>query len=112
LVFNAYSVALQAISIFSLLTNSSWTDSKWVHPFRRHTNGDVEEGAVDNRANMRRLIEESSGQGEYHDEPEETPARALEAPPGNGQYNGPRVEPSSLVDTGNEWRDEGDNRES
>ena len=55
---------------------------------------------------MRRLIEEGTGQEEYHDEPEQhATGRAIEAAPGNNEDHGPRVEPSPLVDAGNEWRE-------
>jgi len=98
---------IKVVSIISLLTGPSWAGSKWVHPFRRHTNGDVEQPEEDNRANMRRLIEEGTGDQEYHDEPEQSEtSRAIEAR-GNDQDHGPRVEPSPLVDAGNEWRNEG-----
>jgi hypothetical protein len=53
---------------------------------------------------MRRLIEEGIGEEGYHDEPDAPPAQAVEASPEN--HEGPRVVPSSLVDSGNEWRDE------
>ena len=56
---------------------------------------------------MRRLIEEGVGAGGYHEEPSEgSPTRALEASSGNHE-EGPRVVPS-LLDSGNEWRDEGE----
>jgi hypothetical protein len=55
---------------------------------------------------MRRLIEEGIGEEGYHDEPNESsPARAVEATPANHE-DGPRVVPSTLVSSGNEWRDE------
>lgn len=101
------------ISIISLLTGPSWEHSNWAHPFQRHSAVDVEQPEEDNRADMRRLIEESHGHEESEDDPvPENTNRAIEAPPGNDQRQGPRVEPSSLLDTGNEWRDEGEGRES
>jgi hypothetical protein len=57
---------------------------------------------------MRRLIEEGVGEEEYHDEPDQAEtSRAIEAT-GNNEDHGPRVEPSLLVDAGNEWRNEGE----
>jgi hypothetical protein len=101
------------VSILSLLTSQSWAGSKWVQPFRRRANGDIEEPEEDNRAHMRRLIEEGTGQEEYRDESaQENTGRAIEAPPGDGHDQGPRVEPSSLLDTGNEWQNEGERRGS
>lgn len=55
---------------------------------------------------MRRLIEEANPTEEYHDEPNEESIRAIEAPSGEESQR-PRVEPSGLVEHGNEWRDEG-----
>ncbi len=55
---------------------------------------------------MRRLIEESAHDEDYHDEPGEGPnGRVLEEP----NEEGVRVVPSPLVEhgNGNEWRDEG-----
>ncbi len=45
-------------------------------PFKQ---GTEEPEGDDNRATMRRLIEEGIGEEGYHDEPDVTPARALEA---------------------------------
>jgi hypothetical protein len=99
------------ISILSLLTSASSVRSKWAHTFRRHTNGVVEDPEADNRAVARRLIEGGIGQEDYQDGPaQENTGRAVEAPPGNDQEQGPRVQPSSLLDSGNEWRDEGEGR--
>jgi hypothetical protein len=99
------------VSIISLLTGPSWAGSKWARPFRQHTNGDVEAPEENNRASMRRLIEEGTGREEYHDEPEQhETGRAIEATPGNDEDHGPRVEPSPLVDAGNEWRNDGEGR--
>lgn len=104
---------IKAISILSVLTSPSGAHSKWAYPFRRHTNGGVEDPEADNRAVVRRLIEQGAGDEEYHDEAaHEDSARAIEAPPGNDQDRGPRVEPASLIDAGNEWRDEGEGRVS
>lgn len=96
---------IKVVSILSLLTASSRAGSKWVHPFRRHTNGDIEQVEEDNRANVSRLIEEDTQEEEYCDEPEQSErSRAIDAP-GNDQDRGPRVEPSPLADAGHEWRD-------
>lgn len=58
---------------------------------------------------MRRVLEEGTGQEDYSDEPaQENTGRAIEPPPGNNQDQGPRVVPSSLINTRNEWRDEGE----
>ena len=93
------------VSIVSLLTGPSWAGSKWARPFRQQTNGDVEAAEEDNRANMRRLFEEGTGQEEYHDEPvQHETGRAIEATPGNDEDHGPRVEPSPLVDAGKSGR--------
>jgi hypothetical protein len=64
------------LSVISLLTSSSWTHARWVLPFKQ---GTEEPEGDDNRATMRRLIEEGIGEEGYHDEPDVTPARALEA---------------------------------
>jgi hypothetical protein len=57
---------------------------------------------------MRRLIEEGVGAEGYHDEPGEgSAARGLEASPDNHEES-PRVVQSSLLDSGNEWRDDGE----
>ncbi|KAG0650076.1 hypothetical protein D0Z07_3227 [Hyphodiscus hymeniophilus] len=98
---------IKAVSIISLLTSTTWEQS-WAHPFRRHVNGDVEDPEEDNRADMRRLIEGGDRHQESRDEPAEGhTGRAIEAPSGDDQSQGPRVQPSSLLDTGNEWRNEG-----
>lgn len=56
---------------------------------------------------MRRLIEESLGHEEGDNGVvDEAVSRTIEAPPGDDQEQRPRVEPSSLLDTRNEWRDE------
>ncbi|KAI9050509.1 hypothetical protein LZ554_005671 [Drepanopeziza brunnea f. sp. 'monogermtubi'] len=90
---------VKVLSIISLLTSTPFT--QWARQIKRI--GHHSEEAEDNRAHMRRLIEENAE--EYHDEPtEEEPAtRALDAP--NGAHDqGPRVEPSQLTDSGHEWR--------
>jgi hypothetical protein len=51
--------SIQVLSVIALLSSSSWTESRWVRPFYRFGSRAVEgsEGD-DNRATMRRLIEE------------------------------------------------------
>jgi len=61
---------IKVVSIISLLTGPTWAQS-WAHPFRRHANGDVEDPEEDNRAGVRRLIEEGAGREDYRDEPAE-----------------------------------------
>jgi len=97
---------LKVLSVISLLTSSS-THARWTRPFKRITNEATEEPEDDDhRATMRRLIEDSVGEERYHDEPTgESPIRAREATPEN-IAEGPRVVPSTLADSGNEWRDE------
>jgi len=88
------------ISVIALLSGSSWTHSRWV---RRNQAAEEPEGD-DNRANMRRLIEEGIGAETYQDEPSEgSPPRASE-----DHEDRPRVVQSSLLDDGNEWRDDGE----
>jgi len=100
---------LKVLSVISLLTSSSWTHATWVRLFKRITNEATEEPEEeDHRATMRRLIEEGAGEERYHDEPTSgvSPVRAIEATPEDHDHDGPRVVPSTLVDSGNEWRDE------
>ena len=93
------------ISVIALLSGSSWTHSRWVRHFKHFRNQAAEEPeGDDNRANMRRLIEEGIGAETYQDEPsEESPPRASE-----DHEDRPRVVQSSLLDDGNEWRDDGE----
>ncbi|KAK0112104.1 hypothetical protein ONS96_001363 [Cadophora gregata f. sp. sojae] len=97
---------IKVLSLISLLTSNSFGQSRWARPFKqighaRHVE-DAEQPEEDNRATMRRLIEENVE--EYHDEPSDrTSTQALTAP--NGEDHGPRVEPSQLTGPGNEWRD-------
>jgi hypothetical protein len=96
------------ISVIALLSGSSWTHSKWVRLFNQFRNQAAEEPEGDNRANMRRLIEEGIGAETYQDEPSEGfSPRALEASSEHHE-EGPRVVQSSLLDSGNEWRDDGE----
>jgi hypothetical protein len=96
---------MQVLSVIALLSNPSWTQSKWLRPFHRIRNEALEEPeSADSRAAMRRMIEQGIGAEGSHDEPsEEPPARVLEASPENHEES-PRVVPS-LLDSGNEWRD-------
>lgn len=69
--------------------------------------GDAEEPEEDNGALTRRLIEENANDEGYHDEENEPAVGTLEAPSGD-RDQGPRVEPSPLIEGhGNEWHDEG-----
>ncbi|KAE9370577.1 hypothetical protein N431DRAFT_509801, partial [Stipitochalara longipes BDJ] len=105
----AWRKAEQINAVIALLSSSSWTHSRWVRPFGRFRSGAVEEPeGDDNRATMRRLIEEGIGAEGYHDEPSEgSPTRALEASSENHEESS-RVLPSALLEGGNEWRDDGD----
>ncbi|KAH7386259.1 hypothetical protein BKA64DRAFT_711489 [Cadophora sp. MPI-SDFR-AT-0126] len=98
---------IKVLSLISLLTSNSFSQSRWARPFKqighaRHVE-EADEPEEDNSATVRRLIEDNAE--EYHDEPDEQPsARAITAP--NGEHDhGPRVQPSPLADGGNEWRD-------
>jgi len=97
---------LKIFAIVYLLTSFSSIHSSWVRPSKKITRGDIEHSPEDNRAAMRRLIEEGDGDGGYREdvggERSERPAAAVN---GSGQEQGPRVEPSQLVDDGNQWRD-------
>lgn len=97
------------ISILLILTGPYWEECEWAHPSSTHSNVDVEQPEEDSRADMRRLIEESLGQADDEEDPvPENTGRGFETPPGIEQAEGPRSEQSSLLDTGNEWRnDEG-----
>ncbi|KAG4439765.1 hypothetical protein IFR05_004733 [Cadophora sp. M221] len=98
---------IKVLSLISLLTSTPFSQSSWARPFKQigHTHDveDVDE-TEDNRATMRRLIEENAE--EYRDEPHEEPTttRAIDAPNGDDGH-GPRVQPSQLTEGGNEWRD-------
>jgi hypothetical protein len=73
------------------------------------TNGTeaTEEPEEDHRAVVRRLIEDGATGERFHDDPTETPNRNPVVVPNVGNDYGPRVQPSQLVDMGDEWRDEG-----
>lgn len=93
------------LSLISLLTSTTFSQSRWARPFKQigHTHDveDVDE-TEDNRATVRRLIEENAE--EYRDEPNgESSTRAIDAPNGEDGH-GPRVQPSQLADGGHEWR--------
>jgi hypothetical protein len=85
------------LSIISILTSSSWTHARWAQPLKQAAT-ESSENPEDNIANVRGLIEDGAGEGEYHDSIEER-SRVTE---------GPRVQPSQLVDHSNEWREEGE----
>ncbi|PBP28456.1 tetraspanin Tsp3 [Diplocarpon rosae] len=104
---NAGLLLLVAITVFiikvliliGLLTNGSFT--QWARHFKR-TGHDSEEAEEDNRATMRRLIEENAE--DYHDEPNEEPStRAIDAPDRDTDHS-PIVLPSQLTHDGHEWR--------
>ncbi len=57
---------------------------------------------------MRRLIAENADYEGYNDEPENEPAGKAPEVPSGDQDHGPRVEPSPLIEHGNEWREEGE----
>jgi len=100
---------LKVLSVIALLSSSSWTEPRWVRRFSRFRSGAAEEAeGGDNRATMRRLIEEGSGPEGYHDEPsEESPTRGIEAS-SESHEEGSRPLPSLVFDSGNEWRDDTD----
>ncbi|KAH6716097.1 hypothetical protein BKA61DRAFT_672375 [Leptodontidium sp. MPI-SDFR-AT-0119] len=96
---------IKVLSLISLLTSTTFSQSRWARPFKQigHTHDveDVDE-TEDNRATVRRLIEENAE--EYRDEPNgESSTRAIDAPNGEDGH-GPRVQPSQLADGGHEWR--------
>ncbi|TVY26216.1 hypothetical protein LHYA1_G005531 [Lachnellula hyalina] len=90
--------ALKVGSIFTLLSSASWTHLPLVRAFKR-IGSFAQNGDEDARATMRRLIEGGSVEEPYLDDPEA--ARANE----NGNH-GPRVQPSALGETSNEWADD------
>jgi len=91
---------MKIMSLISLLTTSSWAHPKWAIG---HVEEAEEEPEDDARATMRGLIEQSAGGNEYHDEPNgQTRNQAIDS----AQSQAPRVQPSSLIENGNEWRDE------
>ncbi|KAK6580688.1 hypothetical protein PZA11_006924 [Diplocarpon coronariae] len=90
---------IKVLLLISLLTNAPFT--QWASHFR-HPGAHSEEAEEDNRATMRRLIEENAG--EYQDEPSEEPtSRALQRPDENTDRR-PVVLPRPLTDGGHEWR--------
>ncbi|TAQ86179.1 hypothetical protein B7494_g5497 [Chlorociboria aeruginascens] len=95
---------VKVFSLVNILTGSSLVPAGWVRAFkqhRRHNGNDLD----DDRTVTGRLIAD----GEYHDAPTDgTPngTRTLDAPNGNGPDQGPRLEPSQLIDGGNQWRNE------
>lgn len=98
---------MQVLSIIALFSSSAWTHPRWIHPFHRTGEAAEEPEGDDHRATMRRLIDEGIGTEGYHDELSEgSPTRALEGQSENHE-EGPRVMPS-LLDSGSEWRDDGE----
>lgn len=100
---------LKSLQTVAILTRPSWLSSRWGRYFVPGGYEAVEEPDEDHRASMRGLIEEGAEDEEYHDDAEEDSSapRVIEAPKDdNGQ--GPRVQPSQLVEAGHEWRDEGE----
>ncbi|CZT46564.1 uncharacterized protein RSE6_07010 [Rhynchosporium secalis] len=98
---------IKVLSLLSLLTSTSFSQSKWARPFKQIGNiADVEDvngSGEDNRATVRRLIEENVE--EYHDEPSTTHSTSAINAQEREQDHGPRVQPSPLTDGGSEWRD-------
>ncbi|RDW63872.1 hypothetical protein BP5796_10374 [Coleophoma crateriformis] len=87
---------LKVISLIYLLTSSSWMNGSVTRRFKQLT-GMTDEDTEDNRATMRRLIEEGDRSASYRDEEEPEPS---------DQDQGPRVVPSPLVESNNQWREE------
>jgi hypothetical protein len=100
---------MQVLSVIALLSSSSWTHPRWINRFSQIRNEAAEEPeGDDNRANMRRLIEEDIGEEGYHDDPSEgSPTRARETSSEHHE-EGPQVVQSRLLERGNEWHDEGE----
>jgi len=93
---------VKALSIVSLLTSSSWAQSRWGRPFKRIMDSSAGGRGEDSRAEVRRLIEEGDGGEAYRDEPSGEPTSSAPEPPNDN--HGPRVQPSTLTEGGNEWR--------
>jgi hypothetical protein len=93
-----------------LLTRSPWYASRWARSFLPSHNGAIEEAEEDHRAVTRGLIEDGAGDERYHDDAPNQPSesQALESAANGGSDNRPRVQPSQLIDAGNEWRSEGE----
>lgn len=91
---------LKLISFFTLLNGASWTRASIGRPFKRIGNASTENGEDDPRGTMRRLIENATTEEPYRDDPEAAGAQATAV------NNGPRVMPSTLGETANEWADE------
>lgn len=97
---------MQALSILSLLTNTPWSEFDWAQAFKQSNRDSEETPGDENGSSSRRLIEAATPDEEYHDEPPGSDAAPVAANE-NGQDQGPRVQPSQLLDHGNEWRHEG-----
>jgi len=100
---------IKVLSVISLLTSSSWAHPSWGRAFKRRTSNHTEDAEEDSGTGTRRLIEEGAADEAYHDEPDSS-TQAIEEPATNSPNQGPRVVPSHLIDNGNEWRGEGENR--
>ena len=92
------------IAIFATSTNTvtaSWFSSR---PFKRVTAGGIE--------TERWLIGEGEPQQEYHDEVEGSTTREFEAENENSNTNGnrPRIELSGLLNAGEWWREDEEER--
>jgi hypothetical protein len=87
------------MSVVFLLTNPTMSHARTSRAFKRITNRS-DDDEEDNRATMRRLIEESASAEPYRDNPEE-PADVNRI-----ESAAPRVQPSALLEAQNEWRDE------
>ncbi|KAK2629614.1 hypothetical protein QTJ16_000434 [Diplocarpon rosae] len=90
----------QVLSLICLLTDGSST--QWARHFKR-TGHDSEEAEEDNRATMRRLIEENAEN--YHDEPNEEPSSQAIDAPNRDTDQGPIVLPSHLTHDGEDTND-------
>ena len=96
----------QVLNVVFFLTNKSWAPKRTRH-LKWHTQGN-ESSLKDNRASMRRLIEQGSAAAneEYRDDPESAHVQSSAGPRDSEDEQRPRVEPSQLTENGNEWRNE------
>jgi len=98
---------IKVLSLISLLTSTSFSQSKWARPFKQigHAQDveDIDEPEEDHRATVRRLIEENVE--EYHDDPSAPSSNRINGAADREQDHGPRVQPSQLTDGASEWRE-------
>lgn len=94
--------AIKALSIIPLLTSSSWIQGL-THPFQHRSRDHEDVLEQGHQAVTTRLIDEGNMGEQYRDEPG-NPRLPINAPNENGQNEEPGVEPSELLDHGNEWR--------